>query len=145
VFNEGSGGSANLQLGSTILKAGASGGNILNDSGTVMSLGFNLCDDAAGGDGTTGPGGLLNGTADIRNTDPILGPLQNNGGQTRTHSFLPGSPAIDKGTNQLPTSAAPGLHALSIIQACRIQSAGMARTLEHTNFTNIRLSSPNLH
>jgi CSLREA domain-containing protein len=31
--------------------------------------------------------------------DPMLGPLQNNGGSTWTHALLPGSPAIDTGTN----------------------------------------------
>src|SRR5205823_6251427 len=31
------------------------------------------------------------------NTDPLLGPLQNNGGPTFTHALLPGSPAIDAG------------------------------------------------
>jgi hypothetical protein len=31
--------------------------------------------------------------------DPLLGNLQNNGGQTDTHALLPGSPAIDKGNN----------------------------------------------
>src|SRR5262249_52040729 len=34
--------------------------------------------------------------------DPILGPLQNNGGPTPTRALLPGSPAIDAGT---PTGA----------------------------------------
>jgi hypothetical protein len=29
--------------------------------------------------------------------DPLLGPLQDNGGPTRTHALLPGSPAIDRG------------------------------------------------
>ena len=29
--------------------------------------------------------------------DPLLGPLQDNGGPTRTHALLPGSPAIDNG------------------------------------------------
>jgi hypothetical protein len=29
--------------------------------------------------------------------DPLLGPLANNGGTTRTHALLPGSPAIDAG------------------------------------------------
>jgi CSLREA domain-containing protein len=29
--------------------------------------------------------------------DPLLGPLQNNGGPTQTHALLPGSPAIDGG------------------------------------------------
>jgi hypothetical protein len=29
--------------------------------------------------------------------DPLLGPLQNNGGPTATHALLPGSPALDRG------------------------------------------------
>ncbi len=32
-------------------------------------------------------------------SDPMLGPLQDNGGQVRTHALLPGSPAIDAGDN----------------------------------------------
>jgi hypothetical protein len=35
--------------------------------------------------------------ADTISADPTLGPLQDNGGPTRTHALLPGSPAIDKG------------------------------------------------
>jgi len=31
--------------------------------------------------------------------DPMLGPLQDNGGRTWTHALLPGSPAIDHGNN----------------------------------------------
>jgi hypothetical protein len=33
--------------------------------------------------------------------DPLLGPLQDNGGQVPTHALLPGSPAIDRGDNPL--------------------------------------------
>ena len=33
--------------------------------------------------------------------DPMLGPLAFNGGPTRTHALLPGSPAIDAGSNAL--------------------------------------------
>ena len=33
------------------------------------------------------------------NTDPMLGPLQDNGGPTFTHALLTGSPAIDAGKN----------------------------------------------
>ena len=54
-----------------------------------MSHGYNISSD----DG----GGFLNGTGDQINTDPVLGPLQNNGGPTFTHALLPGSPAIDAG------------------------------------------------
>jgi hypothetical protein len=31
--------------------------------------------------------------------DPMLGPLADNGGPTRTHALLAGSPAIDQGSN----------------------------------------------
>jgi predicted outer membrane repeat protein len=36
---------------------------------------------------------------------PMLGPLQNNGGPTLTMALLPGSPAIDRGTNPLSLSS----------------------------------------
>ena len=77
-----------LTLGSTILNAGASGGTIFNN-GRVTSLGYNLASDAGGG--------VLTGLGDQINTDPLLGPLQDNGGSTFTHALLPGSPAIDAG------------------------------------------------
>ena len=79
---------AEFQIGSTILNAGSSGVNIFN-GGNATSLGYNLSSD----DG----GGVLIGTGDQINTDPMLGPLQDNGGPTFTHALLPGSPAIDAG------------------------------------------------
>jgi hypothetical protein len=39
----------------------------------------------------------FNGPGDLSNTDPRLGPLQDNGGPTQTMALLPGSPAIDAG------------------------------------------------
>ena len=80
---------SSLVVRNTILNAGASGENIFNDGGTVTSLGYNLSSDDAGG--------YLTGPGDQINTDPLLGPLQNNGGPTFTHALLPGSPAIDAG------------------------------------------------
>jgi len=65
--------------------------------GGFSSQGYNLIGQ---GDGATG---LLNGTngdrlgTSVAPLDPILGPLQWNGGQTMTHALLPGSPAIDQG------------------------------------------------
>ncbi|MGO9244685.1 MAG: choice-of-anchor Q domain-containing protein [Verrucomicrobiia bacterium] len=93
------GSTARIEIGNTILNAGVSGENITNGPGsTPRSLGYNLSSDAAGGDEeSTGPGGLLDATGDIRNTDPILGPLANNGGPTPTHALMPGSPATDQG------------------------------------------------
>src|SRR5262249_52781927 len=35
----------------------------------------------------------------LTGVDPLLGPLQFNGGPTPTHALLPGSPAIDRGLN----------------------------------------------
>jgi hypothetical protein len=87
-----------LELANTILNAGASGDNILKgQAGTVTSHGYNLSSDATSGDSTTGPGGLLNAPGDIRNTNPLLGPLKNNGGLTLTHALLKNSPAINTG------------------------------------------------
>jgi hypothetical protein len=80
---------AGVETGNTIFDAGSSGENIFNSAGTVTSLGYNVSSD----DG----GGFLTGAGDQINTDPLLGPLQNNGGPTFTHALLPGSPAIDAG------------------------------------------------
>jgi hypothetical protein len=74
-----------VEIGNTILNANASG----NIEGTVTSHGYNVSSD----DG----GGLLTGPGDQINTDPLLGPLQDNGGPTLTHLPLAGSPAIDAG------------------------------------------------
>ena len=82
---------AMVSIGSTILDRGGAkvGANIFNNGGTVTSLGYNLSSD----DG----GGYLIAPGDQINTDPLLGPLQDNGGPTFTHALLPGSPAIDGG------------------------------------------------
>lgn len=81
---------ASVQIGHTVLKvvSGISSG-IYNNSGTVTSNGYNLCSDNGSG--------LLTGPGDQVNTEPMLGPLQNNGGPTFTHELLTGSPAIDTG------------------------------------------------
>ena len=89
IYNYGNGQYGPLEISNSILNAGPSGENIFNDGGTVTSHGYNISSD----DG----GGYLNGPGDQINTDPLLGPLQNNGGPTFTHALLPGSPAIDAG------------------------------------------------
>ena len=83
------GGIANLsgatsQVGGTIFN-----GNRISNGGTTTSLGYNLISD----DGS----GFFTATGDQINTDPMLGPLQDNGGATFTHALLNGSPAIDAG------------------------------------------------
>ena len=80
VFNQ----SGSIEVGNTIFKAGQ-GANIRNSGGgTITSHGYNLSSD----DG----GGFLNGTGDQINTDPILGPLQDNGGPTFTHALAARQP-----------------------------------------------------
>jgi hypothetical protein len=58
----------------------------------AVSAGYNLVANADSMGYFTGPG-------DQTNIDPKLGPLQDNGGPTRTHAPLCGSPAIDHGKN----------------------------------------------
>jgi len=41
----------------------------------------------------------LNLASDLPATDPMLGPIADNGGRTQTHLLLAGSPAIDAGSN----------------------------------------------
>lgn len=80
-----------VKIGNTILNAGSSGANIyqLGSYGTVTSLGYNLSSDNGGG--------YLTATGDQINTDPRLGPLQNNGGPTFTHLPASNSRALDAG------------------------------------------------
>jgi CSLREA domain-containing protein len=82
-----------ISLGNTIIAlnrtAGAAVSNCAGGGGdSVISLGHNLDE-----------GNDCNFTAgtDLRNTDPLLGPLQDNGGQLDTRALLLGSPAIDTG------------------------------------------------
>ncbi|HZT32447.1 MAG TPA: choice-of-anchor Q domain-containing protein [Bryobacteraceae bacterium] len=77
------GGTVTLQ--NSIVANSTSGGNCY---GTVSSAGYNLSSD-----GTCN----FNNAGDLNNTDPLLGPLQNNGGPTQTMASLPGSPVIDAG------------------------------------------------
>jgi hypothetical protein len=65
--------------------------NCTDQSGVaIRSSGHNLDSDATCG---------LAASGDISNTNPLLGRLQDNGGRTWTHALLPGSPAINQGSN----------------------------------------------
>jgi CSLREA domain-containing protein len=70
----------------TIVASGTGGADCAGTLGEVQ--GYNLDDDTSCG---------FSKTTDLTNTNPLLGPLQNNGGPTPTMALLPGSPAIDKG------------------------------------------------
>jgi predicted outer membrane repeat protein len=78
----------------------ASDGNDLlgrGSLGNAFTGTYNLVGNA---DGSEGLGGATNQSGStISPIDPLLGPLQNNGGPTFTRALLTGSPAIDKGNS----------------------------------------------
>jgi len=100
IFRDSSGGGA-LTLKNTLVvlnlvRFSGAGPDV---SGIFTSQGHNLIGDGTGGSGfTNGVNGDIFGT-NINPIDPKLGPLQNNGGPTKTMALLAGSPAIDKGDN----------------------------------------------
>jgi len=81
---------SSVTIKNTII-AGNDNDECWNFSGTaISSAGNNLSSDNTCGFGAAG---------DQVNTDPLLGPLADNGGFSKTHDLLPGSPALDAGTN----------------------------------------------
>lgn len=79
-----------IEITYTVIAGNVTGSDCAG-AGTVTSLGHNL-----DGDNTCG---LLTSLADLPGVGPLLGPLQENGGLTRTHALLSGSPAIDAGND----------------------------------------------
>src|SRR5262249_11865071 len=100
--------------------SGAQGAGVFIQSGSAVTLSSTIVAGNTGGDVAGAPAaasnnnlvgnsqGITPGTLSdgvngnqlghpIIPIDPRLGLLQNNGGPTRTHMPLPGSPAIDKG------------------------------------------------
>lgn len=68
--------------------------------GVFNSLGGNI-------DSATSMG--FGNASDLIDTDPLLGPLQDNGGRVFTHALLTGSPAIDSATTTFAAFDARGL------------------------------------
>ena len=104
----GADGAAGKGVGGVYQKTGTStirdsiiAGNTRNRSGgpdvdgTFTSGGFNLIGISNGGSGFTGTSDQTGTLASPIN--PVLGPVQNNGGPTNTMALLNGSPALDKG------------------------------------------------
>jgi hypothetical protein len=76
---------ASTSVGASILSA-PSGAPSAACTAAVTSGGYNVVADTSCGLGATG---------DLTSTDPLLGPLADNGGPTRTMAVYEGSPAID--------------------------------------------------
>ena len=87
-------GSSTFVLRNTILAATTAGANAYDTStGRITDGGYNISSD-----------GSLNFTGtSLKNTDPKLGPLADNGGPTLTMALQTGSPAI----NKIPKASSP--------------------------------------
>jgi hypothetical protein len=95
-----------LETRETILAGNMVSGPGTNSSadlaGNLGSLGYNLIGNSQGGSGFD--------PSDLLDVDPLLGPLQDNGGPTQTMALLPGSPALTAGDpNQLGTADQRGV------------------------------------
>lgn len=86
LFND----STSITLHGVIVAGSEADANCYNSEGFITSSGHNL---------DSGNTCQFSIAGDLINTDPQLGPLQANGGATRTHAPLAGSPAIDAGGN----------------------------------------------
>jgi hypothetical protein len=110
---------ATVNLGNTIVagnNAAGPGPDLFSNNSTAnfTTSGGNLIGDNSGSatnpNTVTFPTGNPNANGDKVGTggsviNPLLGPLQNNGGPTPTRALLAGSPAIDSGVNTLATAA----------------------------------------
>jgi hypothetical protein len=98
----------NLQLGDTVIAANVFEATVTSGTGpdvagTVNSLGYNLIGNGSGATFTGTTTGNLVGTTGAP-INPLLGPLQNNGGRNPTRKPLAGSPVLNAGD---PNFASP--------------------------------------
>jgi uncharacterized repeat protein (TIGR01451 family)/CSLREA domain-containing protein len=80
---------ANVYFRNTIISGSFPDDDCAGSYPLIFSLGYNLSRDGSCD---------LNDPTDLINTDPLLGPLADYGGETLTHALLAGSPAIDAGS-----------------------------------------------
>jgi hypothetical protein len=95
------------------------------DVWAVMSANsaYNLIGNGTGLTDSSGQTNNQIGTA-VNPIDPLLGPLADNGGQTKTHALLPGSPAIDKGQK-------------TIYNNVTTDQRGLVRTVDLVSVSNV--------
>jgi hypothetical protein len=101
---QGGGIRGNVTLESTIVANNLDPAGTDDISGNVVSGNYDLVGDATGATFPFGSTGNQIGTA-VSPIDPMLGPLQDNGGPTQTMALLAGSPAIDAGGLVHPPAA----------------------------------------
>ena len=94
----GSDANSTVNIGNTIVAVNTGNTTSPDAVGTFSSLGNNLIGETDGSSGW--------GTSDLTGTiaqplDPLLAPLGSYGGSTQTMPLLPGSPALDAGSNAL--------------------------------------------
>ncbi|MBA2606059.1 MAG: carboxypeptidase regulatory-like domain-containing protein, partial [Acidobacteria bacterium] len=99
-----------LNFGNTIVAGNTAASGIgpeifFNNSGAITSAGGNLVGDSGNDSTNTGTFDIAYQPSDKQNVNPLLGPLQNNGGPTPTHALFVGSPAVDAGLNTLANGA----------------------------------------
>lgn len=111
LYNRGDALLLNVTFSGNTAAGPGSGGNIFQDTASLAiknSILANSDDNCAVNEGflisqgnnlDSGNTCGFNSNGDRINTDPLLGPLQNNGGFTLTHALQSGSPAIDAGSN----------------------------------------------
>jgi uncharacterized repeat protein (TIGR01451 family)/CSLREA domain-containing protein len=84
---------ATVSLRASILSGNTGGSNCqVTPGSTITSAGFNI-------DSGTSCGFTVGLSGDVNNSNPNLGPLQNNGGQTPTQAISAGSSAVDRINN----------------------------------------------
>ena len=88
IFNEDTNGFGFTQGTATLQNAIVANKGVNCEGPLIISMGYNLSSNGSC---------HFSNTGDRNNTNPKLGPLQNNGGPTQTMALLPGSPAIDAG------------------------------------------------
>ncbi len=91
--------------------------------GALTSEGFNLIGNDSGATISPAQSSDQIGTP-ASPIDPLLGPLQNNGGPTFTHALLPGSPAIDQGESSGSTTDQRGFARPVDVQAIANEAGG---------------------
>jgi hypothetical protein len=100
-FGNGGGISVNTFAGPVTLVSTIVADNLAGPAGGVQDISTPTSDVTADFSlvGNATNLGQLSGSNNLLNVDPRLGPLTNNGGPTKTHALLPGSPALNAGTN----------------------------------------------